>query len=188
MTTLCFCQPDIPQDSHTGHKRGPHALIGPALLPSRGGRRRPCPSGGDPQGKPCTFPSGVRWLFSTSCHRRMRRPQGCGHGGLGVCFLASCTGISGAAERSAFFFLISCSILINLKEIKLRCPPLTNSDLQVGGQGECHPGCCPVAMEPLTAMGLRLGLGRCAEQRPAALPTRLPATERHRARTLQLCF
>lgn len=49
-----------------------------------------------------------------------------------------------------------------LKEIKLRRPLLTNSDLQVGAQGECHPCCCPVAMELLTATGLRLGLGRCA--------------------------
>lgn len=76
-----------------------------------------------------------------------------------------------------------------LKEMKLRRSPLTNSDLQVGQQGECHPGCCHVAMEPLTAAGLRLGLGRCAEQGLAAPPpTRLPTTEGHRARTLRLCF
>lgn len=61
-----------------------------------------------------------------------------------------------------------------LKEIKLRRPLLTNSDLQVGGQGECHPCCCPVAMELLTATGLRLGLGRCAVRGPAAPPTCLP--------------
>lgn len=75
-----------------------------------------------------------------------------------------------------------------LKEIKLRRPLLTNSDLQVGGQGECHPCCCPVAMELLTATGLRLGLGRCAVRGPAAPPACLPATEGHRVRTLWLCF
>lgn len=65
-----------------------------------------------------------------------------------------------------------------LKEIKLRRPLLTNSDLQVRGQGECHPCCCPVAMELLTATGLRLGLGRCAVRGPAAPPTCPPACHR----------
>lgn len=109
----------------------------------------------------------------TSCQGRTRRPRGHGHGSLGICFPASCTGISGAAERIAFLK----NLLFHsdqLKEIKLRCPLLTNSDLQVGGQGECHPCCCPVAMELLTATGLRLGLGRCAVRGPAAPPTCLP--------------
>lgn len=55
-----------------------------------------------------------------------------------------------------------------LNEIKLRRPPLTNSDLQVRGQGECHPGCCFVAMELLTATGLRLGC--CAEAQLCSPP------------------
>lgn len=125
-------------------------------------------------GKPCTFPPGAR-LFYTSCHGRMRRPQGRRHGGLGVCFPASCTGISGAAERSAFFlnFLFHSD---QLKEIQLRHPPLTNSDLQVRGQGECHPGCCPVAMELLTATGLSRARTLCRARPPACLPD----TEGHR--------
>lgn len=154
------------KDNCTGHSKGDMGQ--PSTAAESRWRRRPCPSGGNTQGKPCTLPpqstsllyqlpredqetSGTRtrqpWdLFSSQLHGHFR----------------SC--------RTDCVFKNLLFHSDQLKEIKLRRPLLSNSDLQVGGQGECHPCCCPVAMELLTAIGLRLGLGRCAVRGPVRRP------------------
>lgn len=174
MTTSCFCQPDAPRDSRTGHKRGPPALaqrccrVGVAegdLVPQVGAPRETLhfsPWSAAllyqlPQEDEKTAGTRTRWPWGLFPSRLLGHFRSC------------------RTECVFFKYLFHSD---QLKEIKLRRPPLTNSDLQVGGQGECHPGCCPVAMEPRTATGLRRARTLCRARPPASPPACL--TEGHR--------
>lgn len=169
MTTSCFCQPDTPRDSCTGHKRGPPALaqrccrVGVAegdLVPQVGAPRETLhfsPWSAAllyqlPQEDEKTAGTRTRWPWGLFPSRLLGHFRSC--------------------RTECVFFLNILFHSDQLKEIKLRRPPLTNSDLQVGGQGECHPGRCPVAMEPRTATGLRRARTLCRARPPARLPDR----------------
>lgn len=185
MMTSCFCQPDTPWDSCTGHKQGPHASA-QHCCQAWTAEGDLVPQVGVPKENPALFPLECGSFIPAATGGRGDRGD-VDTTALGSVFQPSARAFQELQNRVRFFlkFLFHSD---QLKEMKLRRSPLTNSDLQVGQQGKCHPGCCHVAMEPLTAAGLRLGLGRCAERGLAAPPTRLPTTEGHRARTLRLCF
>lgn len=129
---------------HTGqlHRTQARATwVSSVLLLSPDSGRRPCPSSRNTQGKTCTLPPG-EWLFYTSCQGRTRRPRGRTWRPCGLFSSQLHRHFRSCRTDCVFKKLLFHSD--QLKEIKLRCPLLTDCDLQVraGGVPSWLQPCC----------------------------------------------